>query len=76
MRLCRDKSTIRQEIKRNSNKRKSYSAENAIEFYKSLCKRVFSSEIIEFVKDKIINRLTIKWLPKKISAWLKLSMKF
>jgi len=36
LRLYRDKSTLGQEIKRNSNKRKSYSVENAIAFFLSL----------------------------------------
>ena len=72
LRLCRDKSTIGREIKRNSNKRTSYSAENAIVVAKSRCKREFSSRFTEFVKDKIKDKLTIKWSPKKISAWLKI----
>ena len=72
LRLCRDKSTIGREIKRNTNKRKCYSAENAIVFTKNRCKREVSSKFTEFVKDEIIDKLTIKWSPKKISAWLKI----
>jgi len=72
LRLCRDKSTIGREIKRNSNKRKSYSAEKADVFSKNRCERKFSSKFTELVKDKIRDKLVIKWSPKKVSAWLKI----
>lgn len=72
LRLCRDKSTIGREIKRNSDNRESYSAETADVSAKSRCGRELSSKFTAFVKDKIIDKLTIKWSPKKISAWLKI----
>jgi IS30 family transposase len=63
--------TIGREIKRNSYKKERYTAEKADELAKNRCERELPSKFTELAKDKIRDRLAIKWSPKKISAWLK-----
>jgi transposase, IS30 family len=69
--LGRDKSTIGREIKRNCYERKRYTADKANELAKNRCERDLPSKFTELAKDKIRDKLVVKWSPKKISAWLK-----
>lgn len=71
LRLCRDKSTIGREIKRNSNSRISYSAEVANMSATRRCKREIPSKFTLLSKDIIEDKLGLKWSPEQISSHLK-----
>ena len=71
LRLCRDKSTVGREIRRNSVSRKSYSGGIAVKLAETRCKRETASKFTVLSKDIIKEKLGIKWTPEQISAYLK-----
>ena len=71
LRLCRDKSTIGREIRRNSTVRKNYLADLATKLARNRSKYETASKFTPLSKDIIKEKLGLKWTPEQISAYLK-----
>ena len=71
LRLCRGKSTIGREIRRNSVVRKNYLADLATIFARNRIKHETASKFTPLSKDIIKEKLGLKWTPEQISAYLK-----
>ena len=70
-RLCRHKSTVSRELKRNRDVNGYYFAGVAVEKTKERRKRIIPTKFTDIVKDVIKEKLEIGWSPEQISAHLK-----